>query len=41
MFLTTNHDFLNQVMCENAIDQKEGECLECDHDQDEETPGNC
>ena len=41
MLLITIHDFLNQVMCENSIDQKEGACLDCDHDQDKESPGNC
>ena len=35
----TIHSF-NQVMCENSIDQKEGACLECDHDEDAGSPGN-
>ena len=27
-------------MCENAIDKKEGDCLDCDHDEDGKGPGN-
>ena len=26
-------------MCENPIDQQEGACLECDHDEDGKSPG--
>jgi len=28
------------VMCENPIDKKEGDCLDCDHDEDGKGPGN-